>query len=89
MVRVLNYGQIMIALRNGFISLERVVYTLSEADKLYIQENLPASGSNVFGNGRILGAVSGGGSLVMFAPGGPPDAGLQASPQVLYGRIPV
>lgn len=87
MVRVLNYGQIMIALRNGVISLERVVYTLSEADKLYIQENLPESGSNTFGDGRLLGAVSGGGSLVMFAPGGPPDPGVVLSP--VSASVPV
>lgn len=86
MVRVLNYGQIMIVLRSGVISLDRVVYTISDADKAYIQENLPASGSNTFGNGKILGAVGGTpGVLVMFAPGGgPPDPGVVAmSPAAL------
>lgn len=84
MVKVLNYGQIMIALRNGFISLDKVIYSLSNEDKLYIQENLPVSGSNVFGNGRILGAVVGNpGSLVMFQPNGPPDPGVTSSPQTI------
>lgn len=88
MVRVLNYGQIMIVLRSGVISLDRIVYTISEADKLYIQENLPMSGSNSFGDGRILGAVVGSpGSLVMFQPGGPPDPGVVLSP--VSASVPV
>lgn len=86
MVRVLSYSQIMIVLRRGFISFDRVVYTLSEADKLYIQENLPESGSNTFGDGRIIGAVTGQGTLVSFQPNGPPDPGLTLSPGA--GTIP-
>lgn len=92
MVRVLNYSQIMIVLKKGFIAFDRVVYTLSEADRLYLQSNLPVSGSNSFGDGRILGAVVGSpGALVSFQPGGPPDPGitLSPSPQTSPAPIPV
>lgn len=84
MVKVLNYSQIMTVLRAGFISFDKVIYTLLESDKQYIQANLPVSGSNSFGDGRLLGAVLGSpGSLVTFQPGGPPDPGVTSSPQTI------
>lgn len=89
MVKVLNYSQIILALRRGFISFDRVVFSLKESDKLYIQENLPASGSNTFGDGRILGAVSGSANLVMFQPNGPPDPGIVSSPTVITAPKPL
>lgn len=92
MVKVLGYSQIMLVLRRGSIAFDRVVYTISEADRLYLQSNLPESGSNSFGDGRILGAVVGSpGSLVTFQPGGPPDPGitLSPSPQTSPAPIPV
>ena len=90
MVKVLNYSQIMVVLRKGFISFDKIVYTLLEADKQYIQANLPVSGSNTFGDGRLLGAVLGSpGSLVTFQPGGPPDPGVVAASSAITTPIPV
>lgn len=92
MVKVLNYSQIMTLARAGFIYVGKVLYSLSESEKQYLQLNLPLSGSNSFGDDRVLMAVLDGsraGSLVMFQPGGPPDPGIQVSPGVSSSPIPL
>lgn len=80
-MKVLSYSCLLTLVRTGKIVVNRVEYTVSPDIQSYLSNNLPASGEFLFGDSRLLiffepaGLTPG--SIVMFAPGGPPDPGVQ------------
>jgi len=79
-VKILGYSQILSVLRHGEIKLAGVVYTISPELKSFVEANLPSAGSS-FVNGNFLLVASfdeqrNAGEIVGFAPGNPPDPGI-------------
>lgn len=76
-MRVLNYSQILSALKRDKIKIGSIEYSLPENLKRFVSDNLPPASSMFIANQYLLVAteVDGVGTIVSFAPNGPPDPG--------------